>query len=225
MGMIALFLASVTTYGERVAGAFLGFVHLLLAPPLLALGSASAGFGAPQEALDRAVPRTPDVAAATVVLVNPPNDGCSAILVASRLARGEPRPRFVLPLAGTTSEVEVVRTDERTLRVTPAHGFLEHTIDRNWRSLERPMRAGSTVELSRMTATVVDSTSDLRPAEAIFRFDAPLEDPSFVWLRFSHGEFVPWIPPRIGERSRLAASGAREVALELLDGSRVARVR
>ena len=220
MGLIALLVERARGKGERIAALLLLGLHLVLAPPFLALNSVAVGLAEPQEATDRAVPKTPEVAGATVVLLNPPNDGHGAALVARRVARGEPRPRFVLPLAGGTTEVSVTRVNERSLRIRPAGGFLEHTVDRNWRSLARPIPIGSVVRLSAMTVTVLDSTPDHRPAEALFEFDAPLDDPRFLWRRWSHTGFVPWSPPPIGETVRLPANGIRELALDLLENDR-----
>ena len=46
-----------------------------------------------------------------------------------------------------------------------------------------------------MTATVTELTADGRPAEATFRFDEPLESPSFAWLCFRGDGFAPFTPP------------------------------
>jgi hypothetical protein len=198
MGLVAQLIASGVGVVERVGAALLGAIHLVAAPALLAIGCATFALATTQDAFDRAVPRTADVARKTVVALNPPNDACTAVLVAGRLERGEPAPRSVLSLAGGTPSVDVERADDRSLRVRPAGGFLPHTLDRNWRSLERPIPVDSVVALSSMTATVTASTDDHRPAEALFRFDTALEDPSIVWLRWSGKAFVPWHPPPVG---------------------------
>jgi hypothetical protein len=210
MGLVGQFFSFATTRGERAARAFLAWVHLAWAPLMLAVGSAI-GFSGPQIAADRATPATRDVESKTVVLVNPPFDSYGAALIASRLARGEPRPASVLPLACTLDETDVERADAYSLRVRPENGFLEHAVDRNWRSLERPLAVGSVVELGALTATVTATTEDHRPLEALFRFRSPLEDASFVWLRWRHGAFERWDPPPVGETQRLAGSGLRQM--------------
>ena len=40
--------------------------------------------------------------------------------------------------------------------------------------------------------TITASTSDGRPAEALFRFDRPLEDPSLVWEEWVPRRYAPW---------------------------------
>jgi hypothetical protein len=217
MGLVAQFMSFAAKRGERVAAMLLAAVHLVLAPPLLALGTLTVGFAPVQIATDRAVPRSPDVQSKTVVLVNPQSDVFASALIAGRVARGEPRPASVLPLAGVLAAVDVTRVDARSLRIRPAEGFLVHSGDRNWRSLARPLLPGSVVELSSMTVTVLDSTRDLRPAEALFRFNVPLEDASLLWLRWSHGAFAPWIPPPIGETVHLTANDFGEMLLDAFE--------
>jgi hypothetical protein len=223
MGLIAQLIASATTPRERAAATFFVALHLVLAPVLLARKSKALEGPTPQDLVDRAIPTDPGVATKTVVIVNPPNDGFAGAVVATRLVRGEPGPRYVLPLAGGTTALEVTRVDARSLRVRPDDGFLQFTFDRNWRRLDRPLLPGSTVELSAMTVTVLDATDDLRPQTALFRFNAPLEDSSFVWRRWNHGAYAPWTPPAIGETVHLAANGFREGILDLIGGKTSAR--
>ena len=215
MGLVAQLIATASTRVERAAAAFFVVLHLVIGPPLLALKSMAAKGPTPYDVIERAIPTTPDVAAKTVVVVNPPNDGFTGAVIATRLARAQPRPRYVLPLAGVTTAIEITRVDARTLRVRPANGFLQYTFDRNWRSLARPLLPGSEVDLSAMKVTVIDSTDDRRPLTALFRFDAALEDSSLLWLRWSHGAYLPWRPPAIGDTVHLAANGVREGVLDL----------
>jgi hypothetical protein len=55
-----------------------------------------------------------------------------------------------------------------------------------------------------MTATVLELNQDGHPQRVAFRFEAPLEDPSFRWLRFQAGKFVPWKPPPLREQATLS---------------------
>jgi hypothetical protein len=56
-----------------------------------------------------------------------------------------------------------------------------------------------------MTATVLDVTEDGRPQKVAFRFETPLEDSSLRWLHFQAGDFVPWMPPPVGEKVTLSS--------------------
>jgi hypothetical protein len=58
-----------------------------------------------------------------------------------------------------------------------------------------------------MTAEVIAMTGDGRPAEAAFRFDVPLEDPSLEWLCYRGGRFEPFTPPAVGESRVIRIGG------------------
>jgi hypothetical protein len=215
LGLVAQLIASATGGLERSAARALVVIHIVFAPVLLAVKSASVPYGIPHDIVDKAVPKTPDIAGKTVVLVSAPNEGFAAMLIARRIVLGEPHPAYVRTLAGLMSPIDVTRVDDRTLRIRPSNGFLEHTMERGWRTLDKPLLKGSVVELTGLTVTVTDSTSDLRPAEALFHFDRSLDDPSFVWLYWSHADFVPWIPPAVGATVHVPGYGFNELMDDL----------
>ena len=49
-----------------------------------------------------------------------------------------------------------------------------------------------------MTVEILDQMPDGRPAEAAFRFDKPLEDPSLRWLAWTEHWYQPFTPPPVG---------------------------
>ena len=61
------------------------------------------------------------------------------------------------------------------------------------------MALGQEVKLTGMTARVTALTPDGRPGAATFRFDEPLESPSFVWLCFRGNSYQPFVLPAVGE--------------------------
>ena len=65
------------------------------------------------------------------------------------------------------------------------------------------MALGEEVKLTGMTARVTALTSDGRPAVATFRFDEPLESPSFVWLCFRGKSFEPFTLPAVGQETEI----------------------
>jgi hypothetical protein len=199
---------------ERIAAAFLFLAHVVFAPLALTLKCASVPFGVPNEITDRFIPKTPDVASKTVLLVDPPGELFGMVLIASRIVRGEPHPARLRSLAPVSTAIRATRVDARSLLLRPAHGFLEHVVERGWRTPERPLLAGSVVEMPGLTVTVTESTSDGRPAEALFRFEVPLEDASLLWLAWDHGGFAPWVPPPIGETTTLPAKGLFDLAMD-----------
>jgi hypothetical protein len=98
--------------------------------------------------------------------------------------------------------------------VRPAHGFLEHEAERILRADDRKIALHTVVELGGMTAEVTEVTGDGRPAEAVFRFRAALEDEGIVWMKWTKDGFVKWGVPAVGERVRLPAFDLRRFVLE-----------
>jgi len=54
-----------------------------------------------------------------------------------------------------------------------------------------------------MEVEVTILTADGRPAEAIVRFDKPLEDTEYRWFSWSNGRLVPFTPPAPGQSVQL----------------------
>ena len=146
--------------------------------------------------------------------MNPPNESFGVYVPAVRAVRGAPCPKRIRMLASVSTEVTVTRDGPTTLRIRPSHGFLEHEAERILRSSERPLVTGSVVHVAGMTATVTELTPDGRPAEALFRFDVPLEDPSLVWLRWARDGYEAWTPPAVGETVILPAWDFRRFMLD-----------
>lgn len=217
MGLAAQLIASAVSFGERLASAFLVFVHLVIAPPLLMLRSHFIDYQVWIESADRTIPKTADIASKTVVIVNPPNDLFACYTPAVRAVRGEPGPARLRALASVVTELDVTRVDDRTLRIAPPEGYLAHEPDRMLRSDVTGFPVGSKVEVAGMSVTITRLTPDGRPAEALFRFDIPLEDPSFVWLHWTRKGYAPWVPPPVGESAHLAAHDVRQAVLDLED--------
>jgi hypothetical protein len=217
MALVAKLVESAASFGERLASAFLLFVHVVIAPPMLALRSHINDYQLWIDAADKTIPKGPDVTSKTVVIIDPPNDLFFCYTPAVRAVRGENMPARIRGLADVVTAVDVARVDERTLRVHPDGGYLAHEPERMLRSEVRAMPVGSTVELDGMKVTIASLTADGRPDEALFRFDAPLEDPSFVWLQWTKEGFAPWVPPAVGERTRVPAHDVRRAVLDIED--------
>jgi hypothetical protein len=154
--------------------------------------------GAPMAVTEKTIPKTPDIAKKTVVLVNPPADLFAAFFPFVRAARGEPCPRLRW-LASTTEDVEVRRLDARTLRVEPKNGFFEHITEALPRSKRYALTPGTKVDIAGLTITMAGNEIEGRPSAAVFTFDVPLDDPSLVWLRWSHTGYAPFEVPAIGD--------------------------
>ena len=61
-----------------------------------------------------------------------------------------------------------------------------------------PMRIGRQIELPYVAVEITAITEDGHPAEAAFRFTRELEDPSFRWMQWKDGVYVPFELPPVG---------------------------
>jgi hypothetical protein len=175
-------------------------LHAVVAPALLPVwASAMRVLGSAVARADEGIPRSPDIRARTVVVVNAPFDALLSYLQVGRQATGAPRPEHLYWLATASSELSVQALDARTLRIRPARGFLLTEPERHYRGDASNLRSGTTVDLSQMRVRVLDVTKDARPAAAEFRFAEPLSSPRYVLLRYDHGRLVHWQPPAVGQ--------------------------
>jgi len=159
-----------------------------------------------REVIDRAdstVPKSESIRDKVVIFANPPTDPLACYVPIIRASTGEPRPKTIRWLATAASAVTLERLDDRTLRVKPQGGFLPTNAELMLRSERNPMRVGEEVVLEHMTVRITALTADKRPAEAVIRFDAPLEDPKFYWMQWVDFGYVPFAPPPIGKTVEL----------------------
>jgi hypothetical protein len=217
MGVVAQVVASASSFAERSLAAFFVFVHVVLAPPLLMFRAKFVDYEIPTEVATKTIPSTPDITTKSVILVNPPNDLFDVYVSAVRMVRGEPRPAHLRGLSSGVTAVDVTRLDATTLRLRPDEGFMAHEGERMLRGPLNPLSIGSVVDTPGMQVTVTAMTPDHRPAEALFHFDASLDDPKFVWMVWTREGYGPWTPPPIGETVRLPAHDFRRFILDIED--------
>ena len=140
-------------------------------------------------------------------------------------------PQAVRMLATGLTATELERVDEYTLKVRPHGGYLippeirnpadpegapmihiAHTLRLQGHDfrvpLLSPMPLGHIVDLPGVRIEVTRLTEDQRPAEATFRFEKSLDDPSLIWRFWSYGpeefsmhpfDFKPLTLPVVGE--------------------------
>jgi len=196
---------SAGTYpGSRVPACALAWffvaVHAVWAPLIFPLRATSPlGPWWVEDRLYVHAPLGPSVGEKTVVVVNAPSAAHAAYLTFRQLAIGQPIPLHTRVLAPAVPAASIRRLDERTLEIAPARGYLDLALDRVFRCERRPMVPGQEVKLTGMTAQVTALTSDGRPAVATFRFDEPLESPTFVWLCFRGNSYKPFNLPAVGQ--------------------------
>src|SRR4030095_13371515 len=103
-------------------------------------------------------------------------------------------------LAGGTRTLEVERVDQRTLRIRGADGLLARLGEMLTRRGDPRPAGGARGELPGMTVEIEAVTDDGRPATALYRFAAPLEDSHYRWRQWQGRGFVAFPPPAVGQK-------------------------
>jgi hypothetical protein len=163
-----------------------------------------------------------------LVVVNAPNPLAFAFVPFVRAYEGEPLPRATRILAPGFSDVEIIRTGNRSILLKARDGNLleiEQQADLHFvnffeqfntlfRSDRFGMRAGEQIVLPRLTVEIVAVDSKGLPTQVSFRFAAALEDSSLCWLWFNweDGCYYPFEVPAIGESIQVA--GPRPVPFD-----------
>jgi hypothetical protein len=181
-------------------------IHLVIAP--LALPVRSGLPSGPTKVVQALQVRTPldeSVTNQSLIIVNAPSAMHAHYVPIIQHIQGKPVPKHTHVLAPAVPAVSVRRLDANSLLVQPEEGFYTFLLDRLFRTPEHPFREGDRVELADMTVEIAALTPDNRAAAAIFRFKTPLEDASLRWLKYEHGDFVPFTPPAPGETTVLLA--------------------
>jgi hypothetical protein len=191
---------------SRIVAGGLVLCNLALAPLLmpvkcLSIVAEQAFFGP----FDNAIPKEPWIRNKTLVVVWIGTEVALYASSSSRDARGIPRPGRMRTLAGSGGELSVTRVDAETLRLRASDGFFGGEARQLLRSPSLPFRSGDVIRLSDMTATIIELTDDRRPQMVDFRFAAPLESTSWVWMRDDGNGLVAWTPPSVGQTVRVPA--------------------
>ena len=173
-----------------------------------------------------------------LVVVNAPNPLALVFAPFVRAYEGEPLPRATRILAPGFTQVELIRTGEKTVLLKAGDGNLleiEQQYDLHFvnffeqfntlfRSDRFGMRAGQQMVLPRLTVEVVAVDGKGLPTQVSFTFAVSLEDPSLRWLEFNweDGSYYPFQVPAIGESTHIAGptpvpfSEAMEYLIETL---------
>jgi len=213
MGLLAEFLAALVPAGAglyraraprvaaRALAVFWVLAHLALAPLVTPVATVLLARVARRlDAARESVPGGPGLAGRTLVVVNAPDYLATVtdLLIVGRL-EGSAVPARARALSAGPEPVEIARLDQRTMRVRVPGGLYRGFLGRLFRDPRRPLAPGARVELSDLSVEIAASTGDGRPAEMIFRFAVPPEDPSLVWVAWQDGRYVPFTPPAIGD--------------------------
>ena len=220
MGLLAQFLVGVFRSAEWlprarawracVRGLAWAFVatHLLAGPLGLAFGSVTTRMlGESEKAAAATIPADPEIAGQDLVIVNAPDYLIYVVHIPTlKYLAGQPYARRMRALAPTPVRLAVHRVDERALDIRMDGGLFAGPLGGLFRDDQHPFRTGDRVELTGLTVTVLDATSDGNVLEARFEFSVPLEDASLRWVRWDDGGYIPFRPPPVGRTVQLPAA-------------------
>jgi len=220
MGMLALWMAGLSDRASwlpagwnwripaRVLFVLFVLIHLVIAPLFLPGASTSADFAEMyiQRPAEESEALQTDLSQQDIVMVNPPMAFQAHYIPTLRVLQGQTAPRHLRVLAPGLSELKISRPDERSLLVRPEGGYMSQPFDDVFRGPAHPMRLGERVVLSGMTVEITELTGDGRPAEALFEFPFPLENPELKWLKWVDGKYVPFDLPEVGGTLSLPAN-------------------
>ncbi len=181
-----------------VAGGVLA-CRAILSPALLPVDAAALGF-LRTEYTDAAefLPKGPDAAGRTVVLLNAPGDLAMDISM-MRMAEGEAVPDHMYVLTSAVQALHVSRDSPNSIEVDATEGWFP-----NFNMMRSsPFQTGETVALERMRADVLRTTAEGRAMTVRFTFPVALEDRSLVLLRWGTHGLETFVPPRLGETTRV----------------------
>lgn len=150
------------------------------------------------------VPGDSRIASQDLVLINPPDHiYLVSAIWAVNLLEHRPMPRHMRALS-TGGTLEVTRVGPRSLRVRFPGGFFPTAFSRFVRSPNDRFSPRQHLELPGISITLeaLDARGD--PAQVLYEFPLPLEDPSLRWMRWHDGVYVPWTPPAVGNTQRFS---------------------
>jgi hypothetical protein len=191
-----------------VVGSIALLMHGILSPlglPLRSTGMASADAWA--DGLATSAFEGVDPERQHLVLVNVPDFYTSSLFIGVAAAKGRRVPDHVRTLYGGGEPVLVRRTNDSTLVIRAAHGFMGSPGNLFFRGPSYPMHVGQGLQLAGVQIVVTRVGRDGMPCEASFHFARSLQDPGLVWKRWDGGRFRPFDLPDVGEGVILPPAG------------------
>jgi hypothetical protein len=190
-------LSRLLRFGGALGGLVFG-MHLWVSPVLEPLATLSSAAAAPLERAAAAV--GDELAGRDAVFVSAPDYFAVKLVQLMRRIDGRPLARRWRALSFGAQPVIVERTDERTLTLDYPGGILGAPFLELYRDRRLPMARGERIALEGMEVEVLDTTDDGRPTRARFRFDVPLDAPSFRFYYWVNDGYAAFTPPAPGER-------------------------
>lgn len=219
-GLLAQFLVAVRTgelfssprrlshrFARLMTYAFIA-IHLVLAPLLLpgTIFAVSKAGAVIADMSTKGIPSGPEIEGKTVILTNFGNYPAATYLYILRAFNNEPTPanvRSFAPPIMSASDVTLIRITDKTIVAEPIDGY-------PWalfRDDKHPLALGQRIQLTGMTAEVVELSKEGWPSRVAFNFDKPVDDPSFLWYRVERVSLIPMRAPAVGETIRVTPFG------------------
>ncbi|HKP61429.1 MAG TPA: hypothetical protein VJV78_32090 [Polyangiales bacterium] len=195
--------ASLPGYARRAATG-LGVLHLGLSPLLY---PAQLGQTEPIERSSRELACALHAVAdsSQVVVVNLPFDVFHSLARSQLRAAGAALPVHSHVLYAGSSELQVQRTDARTLLVHAHEGWFADSYERLLVSLDPGFKVDQHWQLSGMRVEIAHVDARRAPNVVRFVFPTPLEDPTRHWLQWRGQHPEVWKVPAIGKTVSLPA--------------------
>ncbi|WP_375769602.1 hypothetical protein NR798_01590 [Archangium gephyra] len=193
--------------GVAAGAAVLALMHLVLAPLLWPLMTLAFRQGSDQtESTVLTLERELDyqrLPHQRLVVFPIPVPTVAMYIPMAMATRGMPKPLAWWPMSLSPEPHVLTRTGPDSLELTLTRNqFLTSEFETVFRGPRHPLRKGAQVKLQGMTVTVLEDNGK-GPTRLGFTFDRPLEDPSFVFLRWKDDALRPFTPPPVGERVAL----------------------
>ena len=187
------------------ATSLLLLLHLIAAPLIgNALIAFQKGVNVRLKHAMASVPGDPQIASQDLVLINPPDHiyTVTAIWAVHQL-ESLPVPRHLRALS-SGGTLEVTRVGPRSLQVRFPEGFFPTAFSRYVRSPNERFSVGQHFEVPDLSVTIEALDAQGDPAEVLYEFPVPLEDPSLRWMSWKDGEYAQWTPPALGQTDRFS---------------------
>ncbi len=185
--------------------------HLVLSPPLLQLCMLQmVVVNGVIARMDVDLPPVPDPHLQRIVFINAPDAGFAPYVFLSRHPDGEETatarfPSPLLTMASGARNLDLRRTDERTLVLRVDRGFYRYGTELLMRGEDTAMPVGTRVALTGVTVEVLATAPDGVPTEASFRFDESVDSDAYRWEQWMGRRVVDVRPPAIGEHVTMPA--------------------
>ncbi len=187
------------------------------------------GFGRMVDRIGNTFPDRDNWEGKTAIAVNMPTGLMLSYVSTARALQNKTAPSQYRVLGSSNYPMLVSRLDERTLRVMPERGFVPPPgtpdpaapeirppaiapvyvigmFDQLVRDFEtHPFKPGERISLTGLDINITRVNEAGRPLEADFVFERPLEDDSFLWLRWDENGFLPFSLPAVGQSVTLPA--------------------